>query len=78
MAEPRKIPILNVIGQTEDSECPGYAVFQLHGREFSLHPILEEPGAKQLFYIFRDETSRQGNLPRRPLLLFRHAPRTGT
>jgi len=63
VAEPRKIPILNVIGQTEDSECPGYAVFTLHGREFNLHPILEEPGAKELFYIFRDETSGKETYP---------------
>ena len=63
VAEPRKIPILNVLGQTEESECPGYAVFQLHGREFTLHPILEEPGAKELFYIFRDETSGKETYP---------------
>ncbi|HEX3743991.1 MAG TPA: DUF1684 domain-containing protein [Bryobacteraceae bacterium] len=63
VAEPRKIPILNVIGQTEESESPGYAVFQLHGREFTLHPIFEEPGAKELFYIFRDETSGKETYP---------------
>jgi uncharacterized protein (DUF1684 family) len=57
VAEPRKIPILNVLGQTEPSECPGYAVFHLDGREFRLYPIIEEPGAKQLFYIFRDQTA---------------------
>ena len=57
VAEPRQIPILNILGQTENSECPGYAVFQLQGREFRLYPILEEPGAKELFYIFRDETA---------------------
>jgi uncharacterized protein (DUF1684 family) len=57
VSEPHKIPILNVLGQTEDSECPGYAVFQLKGKEYHLHPILEEPDAKQLFYIFRDLTT---------------------
>jgi uncharacterized protein (DUF1684 family) len=57
VAEPHKIPILNVLGQTEDSECPGYAVFRLDGQEFKLYPILEEPGAKELFFIFRDQTS---------------------
>jgi len=63
VAEPKKIPILNVLGQTEPSECPGYAVFQLHGRAFTLHPILEEPGAKELFYIFKDETSGKETYP---------------
>jgi uncharacterized protein (DUF1684 family) len=57
VAEPKKIPILNVLGQTEQSDCPGYAVFQLAGHELKLYPILEEPGAKQLFYIFKDQTS---------------------
>jgi uncharacterized protein (DUF1684 family) len=61
--EAKKISILNVIGQTEMNDCPGYAVFQLHGREFTLHPILEEPGAKELFYIFRDETSGKETYP---------------
>ena len=57
VAAPKKIPILNIIGQTEDSECPGYAVFQLAGQELRLYPIIEEPGDNQLFYIFKDQTS---------------------
>jgi len=61
--EPRKIPILNVLGQTEMSECPGYAVFQLNGKEYRLYPILEEPGAKELFYIFRDLTTGKETYP---------------
>ena len=63
VADPRKIPILNIIGQTEESECPGYAVFKLRGRELQLHPIFEEPGAKELFYIFKDETSTKETYP---------------
>lgn len=55
--EPRQIPILNVLGQTELSECPGYAVFELQGREYRLYPIIEEPGDRQLFYILRDLTT---------------------
>jgi len=57
VAEPRQIPILNVLGQTEPSDSPGYAVFRFEGRDLRLHPIIEEPGAKQLFFIFRDQTS---------------------
>ena len=63
IADAKKIPILNVLGQTEDSESPGYAEFQLHGREFTLRPILEEPGATELFYIFKDETSGKETYP---------------
>lgn len=54
---PREIPILNVLGQTEPSPNPGYAIFTLRGKELRLYPILEEPDAKELFYIFRDETA---------------------
>ncbi len=57
VAEPRDIPILNVLGQTSPSPSPGYAVFELRGRQFKLRPIIEEPGAKELFYIFRDQTA---------------------
>ena len=57
VAEPRKIPILNVIGQTEPMDSPGYSVFTLGGHEYKLYPVLEEPDAKELFYIFRDLTS---------------------
>ena len=54
---PAEIPILNVLGQTEGMPSPGYAVFRLHGQEFRLRPVIEEPEAKELFYIFRDRTS---------------------
>jgi uncharacterized protein (DUF1684 family) len=57
VAEPRKIPIANIVGQTELDDSPGYVVFQLQGRQFRLSPVLEEPGAKELFFIFRDETA---------------------
>ena len=30
---PLKIPILNILGQTEPMDSPGYAVFRLHGHE---------------------------------------------
>jgi uncharacterized protein (DUF1684 family) len=61
--EPHQIPILNVLGQTEMSECPGYAVFQVNGKEYQLYPILEEAGAKELFYIFRDLTTGKETYP---------------
>jgi uncharacterized protein (DUF1684 family) len=63
VAQPRKIPILNVLGQTERSECPGYVVFRVEGREHMLYPILEEPGARQLFFIFRDQTAGKETYP---------------
>jgi uncharacterized protein len=61
--EPRRVPILNVLGQTEPAECPGYAVFALGGKEYRLYPIIEAPGDQQLFYIFRDLTSGKETYP---------------
>ena len=55
IAEPRKIPILNILGQVEDSQSPGYVEFELHGRKLRLTPVEESPG--ELFFIFRDLTA---------------------
>ena len=57
VAEPRKIPIANVLGQTEPMASPGYVVFRLHGQELRLYPVFEEPNPRSLFLIFRDQTS---------------------
>jgi uncharacterized protein len=63
VAEPHQIPVLNVLGQTEPSQCPGYAEFRIGEKELRLYPILEEPDAKELFYIFRDQTSGRETYP---------------
>jgi uncharacterized protein (DUF1684 family) len=57
------MPILNVIGQTESVDSPGYAAFVLQGQEYRLRPYLEEAGAKELFYVFRDLTSARETYP---------------
>jgi uncharacterized protein (DUF1684 family) len=57
VAAPLQLPILNMLGQTEGVPSPGYAVFRLKGKEYHLRPYLEEPDAKELFYVFRDLTS---------------------
>lgn len=57
VAAAEKIPILNILGQTEPMESPGYAVFHLLGKEYRLRPVLETADAQELFYIFRDQTS---------------------
>jgi uncharacterized protein (DUF1684 family) len=56
VAEPRRIPVANVLGQTEPMASPGYVVFRLHGQELRLYPVFEAP-ATSLFFIFRDQTS---------------------
>src|SRR5258705_2708384 len=48
---PKKIPIANVMGMVDPLPSPGYVTFQMGGRELRLDPVLEEPDAKELFYI---------------------------
>jgi uncharacterized protein len=55
VAEAKKIPILNVLGQVEDTPSPGYVDFELHGQKLRLTPVEESPG--ELFFIFRDLTA---------------------
>lgn len=54
------LEITNVLGQTQKLPSPGEAVFSLGGRELRLAPVLEEPDAKELFFIFRDQTAAHG------------------
>jgi uncharacterized protein (DUF1684 family) len=63
VAEPVKIPILNVLGQTDQMQSPSYATFQLHGRQYRLRPVLEAPDDRELFFIFRDQTSGKETYP---------------
>jgi uncharacterized protein (DUF1684 family) len=63
VSAPRRIPVLNIVGITEEFESPGYAEFRLEGRDLRLRPVLETEDATELFYIFRDETSGRETYP---------------
>ena len=54
--QPKKVPILNIIGNRLQMDSPGYVVFKLDGRELRLEPVIEE-GENELFFIFRDQTA---------------------
>jgi uncharacterized protein len=54
-AHTEKIP--TVIGTTLDMPAPGLAEFVLDGKTVQIEPVLEDPRAKQLFFIVRDATS---------------------
>jgi uncharacterized protein (DUF1684 family) len=54
---PRTIKITSVLGYTQDMPCPGYVTFTLRGHDLRLEPVLEEPGAEELFFMLHDETS---------------------
>jgi uncharacterized protein (DUF1684 family) len=51
----KKIPILNVLGQVEDTPSPGYVEFEIRGQKLRLTPVQESP--KELSFIFHDLTS---------------------
>ena len=54
--EPRKIPITNILGQTEPAIVHGEAVFERDGQKIKLLPIDEGPG-EPLFFVISDATS---------------------
>ncbi|MGA9421675.1 MAG: DUF1684 domain-containing protein [Rhodanobacteraceae bacterium] len=52
-----EIEIPSVIGTVDRMPVPGKAVFTRNGKTYSLLPVLEEPDAKELFFIIADRTS---------------------
>ena len=56
-ATPKTIQIASITGQVDPMPSPGYAEFELGGKTLRLEPVLEEPGASQLFFIFKDQTA---------------------
>jgi len=55
--EPRQRMIATAQGTHDSVEVPGLAKFTLDGVPISLEPILEEPDAKELLFVFKDATS---------------------
>jgi uncharacterized protein (DUF1684 family) len=51
----KKIPILNILGQTDLEESPGVVEFTYQGKSYQLRPIYE---GKTLFFLFKDATNR--------------------
>ena len=55
IADSKKIPILNILGQTDMEESPGVAEFTYEGKTYHLRPIYE---GKTLFFLFKDPTNK--------------------
>ncbi len=51
------LEIPNVLGQIDKMPVPGKLTFERDGKTYELLPVLEEPGAKELWLIFADQTS---------------------
>jgi uncharacterized protein (DUF1684 family) len=56
--QPKRIPIPNVLGTIGQMESPGYVEFTLEGKTYRLEPVYETAERKDLFFIFKDLTSR--------------------
>lgn len=60
---PKQVAVPNILGQTENLPSPGYVSFTLHGKKLRLDPVLEDPDAQDLFFIFKDLTSGKETYP---------------
>ena len=62
-AQPRKVAVPNVLGQAPEMTSPGYVTFVLNGTQRKLEPVYETDERKDLFFIFKDLTSRDATYP---------------
>lgn len=58
--KPKSIPILSILGYTDQEPSPGYAEFTLAGQQLRLEPVIEDG---ELFFIFRDQTAGKETYP---------------
>jgi len=56
----KKIPILNIVGQTDMEESPGIVEFMFKGQTYHLRPIYE---GQTLFFLFKDPTNKTQTYP---------------
>jgi hypothetical protein len=59
VSDPRKLSIASVTGTADPMYSPGLARFRANEQNLTLRPVLETPDARELFFIFRDLTSRK-------------------
>ncbi|HEX4228669.1 MAG TPA: DUF1684 domain-containing protein [Bryobacteraceae bacterium] len=53
--EPKKIPILDVLGVSSPTNSPGIVQFVYQGKAYSLRPIFED---QTLFFLYKDPTNK--------------------
>ena len=59
-AEPRKLTVPSVIGDTQEYTSPGYVEFTLDGKKCRLEPASEDD---ELWFIFKDTTAGKSTYP---------------
>jgi hypothetical protein len=62
-SQPKPIDVPNVLGGSYAMQSPGYVTFTLGDQAIRLDAILEQPNARQLFYLFTDATSGHATYP---------------
>ena len=55
----KPVPVPNVLGQLVTMESPGYVEFTIKGTAYRLEPVYETSKHEDLFFIFKDLTSRR-------------------
>ncbi len=60
---PKEVAVPTILGTVDRMRAPGYVRFTLEGKTLTLEPVLESPDAKELFFIFKDETSGKETYP---------------
>jgi uncharacterized protein (DUF1684 family) len=73
LPKPKKVPITNVLGMTEDEDCPGYAEWTRDRKTYRLEPVLE---GDRLFFMFKDATNARTTYAA-GRFLYADAPRNG-
>jgi uncharacterized protein (DUF1684 family) len=71
---PRKIEIVDVIGEVSQEPVPGYVEFRLDGKPYRLDVVGEDEG---LFFVFRDATAGTTTYPPGRFLYVEKKPRPG-
>jgi uncharacterized protein (DUF1684 family) len=56
--KPKQVQVANVIGQLVAMESPGFVEFKIKGRSYRLEPVYETARRDDLFFVFKDLTSR--------------------
>jgi uncharacterized protein (DUF1684 family) len=60
---PKEVSVPTILGTVDKMSSPGRVTFTIDGNELSLEPVLEEPDATELFFIFKDRTSGKETYP---------------
>jgi len=62
-APPAALVIPSVIGTVDTLASPGAVEFERAGKQYRLHPVIEDSASGELFFIFKDQTAGEETYP---------------